>query len=216
MALLNSCLLLTAVAVRLVSVPAWAQQVAEPASWREVTTTHIERDFALDRLPPDEGLVAPIADPSLAPESDIADQLEIVRAALLSWTPGHVQDPVQRVRNLLLVAAVPDVFQVDPLERYVPWAVFERLQKDVPRSELVKLLYWVAKHPSEGDDRAVDQLRFLGLAGPADLATTRERVTIYALKLLGRLMKKLAHHGGSPVVPSHTSGRAVRNCTDPA
>ncbi len=35
-----------------------------------------------------------------------------MRAASAAWKPGQVADPVQRVRNLLYVAAVPDVFQM--------------------------------------------------------------------------------------------------------
>ncbi|MPZ16942.1 MAG: hypothetical protein GEV06_03335 [Luteitalea sp.] len=165
---------------------------AEPASWRDVTMTHIERDFAFEHLPPDGGVVSPIASPGRDPDPELEEQLEEVRAALLDWEPGYVEDPVQRVRNFLFVAAVPDVLQLEPLERYVPLVVFARLQEDIPASQLIKLLYWVAKHPSEGDDAAVDQLRFLDLAGaPGDMAMTRERVTVYALKLLGRLTGKI-------------------------
>ena len=77
---------------------------------------------------------------------------------LVTWGPAQVADPVQRVRNLLYVAAVPDVFQI-PLERYVPHVVFERLQGDVPKDDLIKILFWVATHPAGGDDSAVDDLR---------------------------------------------------------
>ncbi|MPY87746.1 MAG: hypothetical protein GEU99_07480 [Luteitalea sp.] len=171
--------------------PAPTPAPSAPASWQEVTLKHIEDDFAFERLPPDGGVVTPIASLQEDPDPQLADELEGIRSALLSWNPGYVEDPVQRVRNLLFVAAVPDVVQVEPLERYVPLVVFEQLQERIPRSELMKLLYWVARHPSEGDDTAVDQLRFLGLAGPADTAMTRERVTVYALKLLGRLAGKI-------------------------
>jgi hypothetical protein len=165
---------------------------AEPTSWREVTMAHIERDFAFEHLPPDAGVVSPIASQGREPDPELADELEEVRIALLDWEPGYVEDPVQRVRNFLFVAAVPDVLQIEPLERYVPLVVFARLEEDIPASQLIKLLYWVAKHPSEGDHSAVDQLRFLDLAGgPGDMAMTRERVTVYALKLLGRLTGKI-------------------------
>jgi len=53
----------------------------------------------------------------------------------------------------------------------------------------VKLLSWVATHPSEGDDAAASRLDQLGLENaPPDMATVRERVSTYALKLLGRLI----------------------------
>jgi hypothetical protein len=99
---------------------------------------------------------------------------------------------VQRVRNYLYVAAVPDVFQI-PLERYAPLVVFERLQQDIPKEQLFKILYWIALHPADGDDTAVDQLWALGIDnGPSDMEQTRERAAIYAVKLLGRITGKIA------------------------
>jgi ABC-2 family transporter len=163
----------------------------EPSSWRAVTPAHID-EIMFERLPSDSGVVSPIArlDEPLDPE--VEGDLEEVRSKLATWGPGQVADPVQRVRNVLYVAAVPDVFQI-PLERYVPHVVFERLQGDIPKDDLIKLLYWVATHPNGGDDSAVDDLRSAGLKvnGPSDMDQTRERVMLYALKLLGRLVGKI-------------------------
>jgi hypothetical protein len=99
-----------------------------------------------------------------------------------------VPDPVQRVRNFLYVAAVPDVFQMQDLERFVPLVIYERIQEDIPKEDLIKILYWIATHPFDGDDKAVDELRPLGLFnGPADMEQTRGRSSVYAVKLLGRI-----------------------------
>jgi hypothetical protein len=47
-------------------------------------------------------------------------------------------------------------------------------------------------HPFDGDDKAVDELRPLGLYnGPADMEQTRGRLSVYAVKLLGRLTGKI-------------------------
>ncbi len=109
-----------------------------------------------------------------------------MRLALPDWKPGKVEDPVQRVRNFLYVAAVPDVFQMQELERFVPQVVYERIQEDIPKEDLIKILYWIATHPFDGDDKAVDELRPLGLFnGPADMEQTRGRLSVYAVKLLG-------------------------------
>jgi ABC-2 type transport system permease protein len=163
----------------------------EPASWRAVTPAHID-EILFERLPSDSGVVSPIArlDEPLDPE--VEGDLEEIRSKLATWGPGQVADPVQRVRNVLYVAAVPDVFQI-PLERYVAHVVFERLQGDIPKEDLIKVLYWVATHPNGGDDSAVDDLRSAGLKvnGPSDMDQTRERVMLYALKLLGRLVGKI-------------------------
>jgi hypothetical protein len=156
---------------------------------------HVERDLRFDRLPADQGVVAPIAQRDDEVDTDVENHLEFLGAQLLQWKPGQVADPVQRVRNLLFVAAVPDVFQMDPLERFVPVVVFDHLQQNIPSADLVKILYWIALHPMEGDDAAVDEMRELRLGnGPGDMQQTRERAALYAVKLLGRLTGKIPKH----------------------
>ena len=163
----------------------------EPASCQQVTPAHID-EVMFERLPSDSGVVSPIARADEPMEPELETELEEVRTRLVTWGPARVADPVQRVRNLLYVAAVPDVFQI-PLERYVPHVVFERLQGDVPKEDLIKILFWVATHPAGGDDSAVDDLRSAGIPvnGPGDMEQARERVMLYALKLLGRLVGKI-------------------------
>jgi ABC-2 type transporter len=163
-----------------------------PASWRDVTMADIDRDLIFTRLPPDSGVVTPIAPLGEEPDEQTAAQLDKMRAALPDWAPGHVADPVQRVRNYLFVAAVPDVFQMQELERFVPMVVYERIQEVIPKEDLIKILYWIATHPFDGDDKAVDELRPLGLFnGPADMEQTRGRLSVYAVKLLGRITGKI-------------------------
>jgi len=161
------------------------------ASWQAVTTADIDRDLVFDRLPSDGGIVTPIAPDDEDPDTDTADHLQYIREMLASWQPGKVADPVQRVRNILYVAAVPDVLQM-PIERFAPQAVYERLQQDIPRDQLIKILYWIALHPTDGDDKALDELWALRFPnGAVDVQQTRERAAIYAVKLLGRLLGKL-------------------------
>jgi ABC-type transport system involved in cytochrome c biogenesis permease component len=163
----------------------------EPGSWQDVTPAHID-EIVFSRLPPDTGVVSPIARADEPLDPDVEAEVEEVRSRLPTWRPALVADPVQRVRNVLYVAAVPDVFQM-PIERHLPHVVFERLQADVPKDDLIKILFWVATHPMGGDDSAVDDLRSAGLrvAGPSDIEQARERVMLYALKLLGRVAGKI-------------------------
>jgi ABC-2 type transport system permease protein len=161
-------------------------------SWRQVTMADIDRDLIFTRLPPDEGVVTPIARFDEEPDERIAAQLDKIHAALPAWLPGKVADPVQRVRNLLYVAAVPDVFQMTDLEKFIPLVVYDYIQQEIPRDDLIKILYWIAIHPFDGDDKAVDEMRPLGLYnGPADMETTRDRLSVYAVKLLGRITGKI-------------------------
>jgi outer membrane biosynthesis protein TonB len=172
--------------------PAAPRDERTPTAWRAVTMADIDRDLIFTRLPPDEGVVTPIARQDEEPDQVIAAQLDKLQSALPGWAPGRVPDPVQRVRNLLYVAAVPDVFQMTDLEKFIPLVVYDYIQAEIPREDLIRILYWIALHPMDGDDKAVDELRPLGLNnGPADMETTRDRLSVYAVKLLGRLTGKI-------------------------
>ncbi len=156
-----------------------------------MTVKDIDDAIDFQHLPPDSGVVTPIATSNDQPGADLADQLAYITDALVQWPPAKVADPVQRVRNILYVAAAPDVLQV-PLEQYVPAVVFARLQADIPKDTLVKLLYWIAVHPDDGDNSAVAQLRSLGFGEiPSDLQEVRDRTGVYAVKLLGRLLGRI-------------------------
>ena len=173
--------------------PANPPPVSHPtaASWQLVTVADIDRDLVFDRLPSDSGIVTPIARDEEEPDPDTAEHLRYIQENLPAWQPGKVADPVQRVRNMLYVAAVPDVQQL-PIERFAPSAVFYQLQQDVPKDQLIKILYWIALHPTDGDDKAVSELWALKFSNdPVDLEQTRERAAIYGVKLLGRLLGKL-------------------------
>src|SRR5690606_37034602 len=84
---------------------------APARSWRDITAEDFGK-IAYDRLPPDSGLVSPIAAPGEVPDDAVAAQLGDVQARLKNWPPARADDPVQRARNLLYVAAVPDVLQM--------------------------------------------------------------------------------------------------------
>jgi ABC-2 type transport system permease protein len=157
-----------------------------PGGWQAVTRADFDA-IAFTALPPDSGLVSPIGNPDDAIDPIIAERLALLSVQLPSWPQGKVADPVQRVRNLLTVAAVPDLLQIDGFERQVPLLVLERLQAEFAADDLNRLLYWVAMHPDEGDTNAIAELDRLRL--PATQGTprpVRERIMIYAMKLLGR------------------------------
>ncbi len=156
-------------------------------SWRDVAEADIAH-IAFDRLPPDSGIVSPVARPDEEPDPVLVPQLEKIQAALPGWAPGNVGDPVQRARNLLLVAAVPDLMQMEQVERFVPRLVFARLQTVIAPRDLPKILYWIAMHPDDGSDAAIHQLQTFGLPNPSGPTQPfHGREMLYAFKLLGRL-----------------------------
>lgn len=157
------------------------------ASWRDVTDADYDK-IAFKRLPLDTGIISPVSRADDVPDPVILPELNRIRDALPAWAPGNVADPVQRTRNLLMLAAVPDILQMEQVERFVPRLVFARLQTVIPARDLPKILYWIAMHPDDGDDAAIHQLQVFNLpdvTGPTKPA--RGRIMIYALKLLGRL-----------------------------
>ncbi len=160
---------------------------APQTSWHDVTDADYEK-VAFNRLPPDTGIIAPVSRADEVPDPVIVPELDRIRDALPAWVPGNVADPAQRTRNLLMLAAVPDILQMEQVERFVPRLVFARLQAVIPPRDLPRILYWIAMHPDDGDDAAIHQLQVFGLpdvTGPAKPA--RGRIMLYAFKLLGRL-----------------------------
>ena len=167
------------------------------AGWRQVTAADLAQvDFAA--LPPDDGLVSPIAKADEAPDPTAIDRLERVRQGLDYWPRARSSDPVQRARDLIYVAAVPDLLQMGDVERFLPSIVLAQLKTEIPASDLPRVLYWVAMHPSEGDDAAVGELEKFGLpAVQGDRAGVRSRVMLYAFKFLGRLEGALPASGSA-------------------
>lgn len=141
--------------------------------------------IAFERLPPDSGLVAPIANgpPDMVLESALAR----IQRQLAGWSPARSGSEEQQVRTLLLIAAVPDLLQMDPLERHLPLLVEAQLQARFAAPALQRLLLAIALHPDAGSVAARADLPALGLpahAGPEP--AVRGRVMLYAFKLLGR------------------------------
>ncbi len=141
--------------------------------------------IAFERLPPDSGLVAPIA--AEPPDEALASALARIERQVAKWPPASEWDAVQQVRNLLLIAAVPDLLQMDPLERHLPLLVEAQLQARFG-ARLPALLAAVALDPQAGSVAARADLPALGLpAHTGAEGPVRGRMMLYAFKLLGRV-----------------------------
>ncbi|MEO7413064.1 MAG: ABC transporter permease [Opitutaceae bacterium] len=150
-----------------------------------------EADIAsLDyNVPPDSAVVTPIASADDIPD-DVTDRLLAnLEDALLKWPPGLVEDPVQRVLNLMAVAGVPDLVQ-NPVERFVPIIVQRHLETLYPKDKLVRILTWIALHPNDGV--MIEDVSELGLEGVGSGDLVRERVYYYAIKFVARLTGRKA------------------------
>lgn len=161
-----------------------ATQARRP-EWEKITVRDVT---ALDfRLPPDMGVVAPYAPDDTAPDDYVKEQLDKIKAGIASWGPGLTGDEVQRVRNLICIAAVPDSVQ-QPAEMFIPAIVLDHLSATYPRVKLIQILTWIATHPEQGT--IVDTVEELGVGGSAEPDLIRERSYFYALKFIVRLTNR--------------------------
>jgi hypothetical protein len=170
-------------------VPPAAPPVVEraPEPWEKIT----ERDIVtLDfNVPPDQGIVSPMAPPDEEPYDFLIEQVATVRDRLPTWEAATQEDDVQAIRNLLYVAAIPDAIQL-PVERYLPRVVLEHLIDTYPREKLTKILTWIALHPEEG--AVLTEISDLGIDGEAgDPYQVRERAYLYAIKFIARLTGRI-------------------------
>jgi len=167
--------------------PAPAPVVASPPKpeppWMKITAKDWEElDY---NVPPDHGIVSPMAGPDEEPEDFMKEQADSVRNKIASWAPGSDGDDLRCIRNLLYVAAVPDAIQL-PVERYLPRVVFNHLVDSYPKDKLIKILTYIAQHPMEGP--VLDDISDLGIEGAAgDPMVVRERAYLYAIKFVARL-----------------------------
>jgi hypothetical protein len=155
--------------------------------WEKLTEADVASlDF---NVPPDSAVVTPIAADDDIPDEATDRLLADLEAALPGWAPGKVQDPVQRVLNLMCVAGVPDLVQ-NPVERYVPLILLPYLESLYPREKLVRILTWIALHPEQGT--IIADVSELGLQGVGDGELVRERVYYYSIKFVARLTGRKA------------------------
>ncbi len=168
----------TPVAGKPLSPPAGAKD-----SWRAMT----KFDFAalpINEMPPDAGNISPIAGADEEPVGTSARLVKLVEATLPTWAPGHVAEPVQRVRNHLFLIGAPDLAQ-SVAERFLPAAVLRYLLTQFPEEELAQILCWIALHPEEGTDTVLSDklVRDMGVSAKIDAAEVRNRTYFYAVKL---------------------------------
>jgi ABC-2 type transport system permease protein len=164
-----------------------APVVVRSQPWKNVTEEQVA-SIDLNQIPPDDGLVTPMAGADQAPSDAVDMKLAEMEGALPHWQPGYVEDRVQRARNLLCVAALPDLMQ-NPVERWAPHLVLRRLESEYPGEDLVKVLTWIALHPSEG--KVITSIEELGIEGAGTEDRVRERMQWYAMKFVAKVTGRM-------------------------
>jgi hypothetical protein len=190
----NSIAATTAPATAPTTVAVAMAATSEPASkpttcWRSITDADVD-GITYDDLEPDTSDVTPLAQnlDNANADDDRKKMLDDFTDKISDWAPGKVEDPVQRARSLLSVAAAADVAQ-DQNEAEIPFIIFQVLKGDMPKEQLIKVLTCLILHPDEGT--VVTTAPELGLnnGGPED--EVRARTAAYGKKLLARLVGKI-------------------------
>lgn len=104
------------------------------------------------------------------------------------WAPGHVFDNTEKVRNLIGACALMDIGQ-GQFEAELPLFVYQRLRREVPDEKLKAILAYMAFHPNEGG--VISTAPELNLDIGVGEDQIRERLQVFAVKMLGRMLGKL-------------------------
>lgn len=131
------------------------------------------------------GHVAPIA--TTPPDAATVSAVARVKRQIAKWPPAAAPDLAQRARNLLLIAAVPDLYDTEPLQSHLPLLVADELRARIPPDRLPAILADIASRPEAGSVDARASLPALGLAGSTGSeAPVRNRMALYAGQLAAR------------------------------
>jgi ABC-2 type transport system permease protein len=155
-------------------------------SWRAVTTDEIQRVSFAD-LPPDYGVVAPVDQNLKGLPAASRDRVDGIARMLWDWPPAQQGELDQRLRNLLSVAAVADVLE-DPDEGAIGYVVLDAARRQAPDAQLEMALTYIVDHPADGT--VLTETPELGIRGQVTEQAARERVGMYAAKLLKRVLGK--------------------------
>jgi len=135
-----------------------------------------------DDLPSDSGLVTQLSPPfGMDGRPPLID---LFARRLDAWEPAREGPELSRIRRLLSVASIADVSQ-DPREAGIARVVFDKLIRDHGRARLERALTWIILRPD--DEQPPRTIPELGLHREITPEAIRQRNSLYARKLLGRL-----------------------------
>lgn len=181
---------IAALTLFLACLPALAAEPAAPPAaepFEAITQKQIDA-ITYDDAAVDQGFVTPLAKDLSHLDDERKQRLDAFEDKLDQWKPGQEKAVGQRVRNWMAACTYADMGRGE-FEAEVPFVIFERLRKEVPKDQLIKALAWVILEPKAGT--TVTKAPELGVDEDLDEDQVRARSAIYAKKLLGRLLGKL-------------------------
>jgi hypothetical protein len=168
--------------------PAATPAPAKPEnSYNAITQKDID-DIKFDDVEDDAGFITPLAPDLDNLDNDSKKRLDDWTTKLSDWAGAKEENVPQRVRNLLSVACLADMIHSE-FEGETAYVIFDKLKSEVDKDELIKACAWMVLKPSEG--RCITRIPELGWDEEVEEEGVRERASMYAKKLLGRLVGKL-------------------------
>jgi hypothetical protein len=169
--------------------PTPATTVSTPAKepWELITDKEIAK-IEYDEMPPDTDIVTPFAPNLDHLEGDQRKEFDAWVDKFDNFAPGKEAEIGQKVRNWVYLATIPDIVQ-SQFEGVVPVAVYDHLKKDVPKEKLAKALAWIVLKPDDGT--VLTGAKDMELDVDVPEGEVRGRGSVYARKMLGRLLGKL-------------------------
>ncbi|MBA3939280.1 MAG: hypothetical protein H0X38_17665, partial [Planctomycetes bacterium] len=169
---------------------ATAATPADPAAEPPPPTAAEIAAIKWDELPPDTGFVTPFANDlsSLNESDERRKDWDDLQKRIDTWAPAQATDPLTRARNLIAIASLMDIGQ-GQFERELAFMVYSRLKALYPKEQLVTILATIGLHPERGEvpTSGVD----VDIHVDVGREQVNERLGLYALKMLGRLLGKL-------------------------
>jgi hypothetical protein len=168
-----------------------AAAAAAPAkpdnSYNAITQKDID-EIKFDDVEDDTGFITPLAADLDNLDNDSKKRLDDWTAKLSDWAGAKEENVPQRVRNLMSVASLADMIHSE-FEGETAYVIFDKLKSEVDKDQLIKACAWMVLKPNEG--RCVTRIPELGWDEEVEEDGIRERSSMYAKKLLGRLVGKL-------------------------
>ncbi len=166
-----------------------AHVFSEDEPYKKVTPQQIAA-ITYDDCDDDDGVTFPFFAnfERVGDSEDRKKSFEEWKDKLEKWDCKNEEKLGQKVRNFISLMALVDILQME-YEGETPKILFDRMKKEIPKAELIKAAAYVALKPDEGT--VVDKCKDLDIEDGAAEDRVRERVGVYAKKVLGRLLGKL-------------------------
>ncbi|HYG77918.1 MAG TPA: hypothetical protein VEK08_23130 [Planctomycetota bacterium] len=136
----------------------------------------------------DNGFEIPFAANLENVTGDQKERLDEWKKKFEDWKPAKEEKIGQKVRNIIALLSIVDAGHGE-FEAEAPYVAYEWLKSEVPKAQLIKATAWVALKMKEGD--CIKTAPDMGMEVEIDEEEVRGRSSVYAKKMLGRLLGKL-------------------------